>query len=318
MKKHIIIPALALCAALSLCACGAQDHSGSAEDEKITVAATTYPVYKLAETVLGGNENYTLELVVDQQISCLHDYTLSVNDMRTLESADIIIINGAGLEEFLDDVLETLDASVIDCSAGIELLPYAGHEDHNHGHGHDAEDHGHYDPHIWMDPWRMQQMLCNIADAIAAMDSDFHAPSQITMPAAHIEENAQEWKALFDALPAEKKNLITFHDGFAYLADAYGLNILKSIEEESGSEASAKDIKEIVALIRAYDIPMIFVEENGSDATAKAIQRETGVAIGTLSTLMSKNDAGFWESMDHNMKVLYEGLSGEALSADAE
>ena len=112
-------------------------------------------------------------------------------------------------------------------------------------------------------------------------------------------------------MPQEQKLLITFHDGFSYLADAYGLTILRAMEEEAGSEASAKDIKEIVELVREYDIPMIFVEENGSDATAKAIQRETGTDIGTLSTLMSPGD--YSQRDFQNLKTLYEGLSGEEL-----
>ena len=137
-------------------------------------------------------------------------------------------------------------------------------------------------------------------------------------PAAHIGEAAQKWKETFDALPEAQRKLITFHDGFGYFADAFDLEILKAIEEEAGSEASAKDIKEIVGLVREYDIPVIFTEENGSDATAKAIQRETGVQIGTLSMLMSGNGLEYLQVMDQNLQTIYNGMTGEETSTDAE
>ena len=303
---------------LSLTACGAPTENKE-DDGALTIAATTYPVYLLADMVIGDLDGLELKLVVDQQISCLHDYTLSVQDMRILEQADVILINGAGFEEFLDDVLETLDTPVIDCSEGVELLPYEGHEDHDHGEAED--DHDHYDPHIWMDPNRAIQMMENIAGGLAEVQEAYSEDdllNHMRMPAAHIGEAAQEWKEAFDALPGTQRKLITFHDGFGYFADAFDLEILKAIEEEAGSEASAKDIKEIVGLVREYDIPVIFTEENDSDATAKAIQRETGVKIGTLSMLMSGNGLDYLQAMDQNLQTIYDGMTGEEMSTDAE
>ena len=128
---------LAGCFFASLTACGAPQQPE--DDGILTIAATTYPVYLLADAVIGETEGVELVLVIDQPVSCLHDYTLSVNNMRTLARADVILINGVGLEAFMDDALAAVDAPVIDCSEGIELLPYAGHEGHDHDHGHDGE-----------------------------------------------------------------------------------------------------------------------------------------------------------------------------------
>ncbi len=320
MKKAISALLLSAILLLSLSACGAAPE-GEKEDGVLTVAATTYPVYLLAEPIVGNLDGIELKLVVNQQISCLHDYTLSVQDMRTLSQADVILMNGAGLEEFLDDVLNTLDVPVIDCSAGIELLPSEGHEDHDHGHDEDADDHDHYDPHIWMDPHRATQMMTTIAENLAAVQDTYSREDlleQMRIPAAQIDEMAAEWKLRFDALPEAQRKLITFHDGFAYFADAFDLEILKAIEEESGSEASAKEIKEIVGLVREYHIPTIFTEENGSSATAKAIQRETGTKIGTLSMLMSADGPEYLQAMEQNLQTVYTGLTGEEIRSHAE
>ena len=85
--------------------------------------ATTYPVYLFAAEVTRGAENVTLTLMIDQPISCLHDYTLTVKDMKALERADGILLNGAGLEEAMEDALASVsDTPQIDCSQDITLL----------------------------------------------------------------------------------------------------------------------------------------------------------------------------------------------------
>ena len=83
-----------------------------------------------------------------------------------------------------------------------------------------------------------------------------------------------------------RREILTFHDGFAYFADTFDLPLLASIEEEAGSEASAKEIVRITELVREHELPAIFTEVNGSDATARAISRETGCGVYTLSTIM--------------------------------
>ena len=331
MKKRIISALLCAALLLSCAACASGSRTNDSSDESgdttvLTVAATTYPVYTLAQLVVGDLPDVRLELVIDQQTSCLHDYTLTVQNMRTLEEADVILISGAGLEDFLDDALSSLNTPVIDCSAGISLLPYQAQDGHDHDHGHDDhddedEDTDETDPHIWMDPNRAVQMLDNIALGLAEVQTTYSYEdllAQMRPGAEAISRSAKAWQDRFAALSDDQRRLITFHDGFGYLAAAFDLDLLKAIEEESGSEASAKDIREIVELVRQYDLPMIFVEENGSSATAEAIARETGVEIGTLSMMMSDNGSGYLQTMERNLRTIYEGLTGEEVPQDGE
>jgi ABC-type Zn uptake system ZnuABC Zn-binding protein ZnuA len=112
----------------------------------------------------------------------------------------------------------------------------------------------------------------------------------------------------------EIPGLITFHDGFRYFAHAYDLPLLESIEEEAGSEASAKEIVEITHLVKEHDIPVIFTEVNGSDATAKAIVRETDCAIAQLSMCMDGPDDNlnhYLNAMLGNMAAIVNGFAGE-------
>lgn len=302
MRKYLLAGLLAGLLLLSGCAGG--EASGGEEAGTLHVLATTYPVYLFAGAVTEGVDGVEVSLLVNQPTSCLHDYTLTVTDMKAVAGADVVVLNGVGLEEFMADALAQSDAAVVDCSEGIGLLSAGGHGDHDH-HGHG--EHGHeeeYDPHIWMDPDRAAQMVENICSGLSDLDGA-HAQAY--------QSNALSACASLAALKTELRELtapgdpagslscrefITFHDGFQYFAEAFGLDLVKSVEEEEGATASAAEIKEITALIRERRIPAIFTEVNGSDATAGAIGRETGVELGQLTMLMSGEGSGLEVYLD--------------------
>lgn len=273
-----------LCAFLLLCGCSSSPVVG---EETLTVTASTYPIYLLTCAVADGVDGVRVERLATGSVSCLHDYTLSVNDMKKIERADVLALNGAELEDFMSDALALSSAAVIDCSAGVELLPTSGHEDHDHEHDHHDHDHGHWDPHIWLDPANAALMAANLATGLAQADPA-HADayySNAAQAAAQLSALDAELTALFSQATAHT-DLITFHDGFAYFAHAYDLHLLRAIEEEAGSEASAKEIVAVSALVKEHDISVIFTEVNGSDATANAIARETGCSVARLTMLM--------------------------------
>ena len=291
---------------LLLSACGAGETVK--EKEGLTVAATTYPVYLLAREVAEGVEGIQVVPVINDQVSCLHDYNLTTANMKVIEGADLILINGVDLEALLADALE--GRNTVDCSQGITLLCAEGDE---HSEEDADHDHGENDPHIWMDPGRAAQMAENIAAGLAEADPD-HAEAYTANGAAVAEElNSLREELREELSDLACRELITFHDGFRYFADAFDLHILTSIEEEEGSEASAQEIAEIVGYVEEYQLPAIFVETNGSDATATAISRECGVEVYTLSMLMSgpegDDSVTYASFMRENAAVVLEALS---------
>lgn len=274
----------------------AQRHDG-----KTHLLCTTYPVYLFTTALTQNADDVAVELLVDQQVSCLHDYTLTVADMRAIERADVIIMSGAGLEAFMADALAQSDATVIDCSAGIDLLPSSDH--HHHDGDEDGPEHED-DPHIWMDPARAAQMLENIAGGLARATGRGYDEA--------LARTAGRVLALKRPLATPGAALIPFHDGFQYFADAYGLELLKSIEEEEGAEASAKELAELIALVRDNDIPAIFVEKNGSRRSADVIARETGCKVYELDMVMSGQGTGiepYLEAMEQNLSAVEEAFS---------
>lgn len=288
--KKTMLAALLAALLLSLPGCGRAPE----EEPRLTVVCTTYPIYLFASSLAENVEGVAVERLDTGTTSCLHDYTLSMADMKKIEGADVIALNGAGLEEFLEDALSASDAQVIDCSEGVELLENLSHhhdEDEEDEHGHD---HGHWDPHYWMDPANARIMADNLRGGMVLADPDhadeYEANAVKTEELLlHVEEEARELLERY--LPDGVPGLITFHDGFQYFAKAFDLPLLASIEEEAGSEASAHEIVEITELVKEYDIPVIFTEVNGSDATAKAISRETGCKVAQLTMIMDGTDA---------------------------
>ena len=292
-----------------------------ADDGKTHILCTTYPVYLFTTAVTQGAGGLEVELLVNQQTSCLHDYTLTVEDMKAIDRADIIIVNGAGLEEFLADALAQKDVPVIDCSEGIKLLPTLEHAGHD-GHDHEEE----FDPHYWMDPRRAAAALQTIADGLSGLDSRHSRLYQANALIADLHDlgdMAQDadiaqvmtarvtggYLSLSDVCAST--DLITFHDGFQYFADAFGLNLLEAIEEEEGAEASAKELEEIISLVEDHQIPAIFVEKNGSRRSADVIARETGCQVYELDLIMSGEGAGmepYIRAMEQNLATVREAL----------
>lgn len=296
MKKRLFPALLAVFLLLGGCS------RTTAEDDKLRILCTTYPVYLFTTAVTGGVEGVEVSLLVNSQTSCLHDYTLTVDDMKAIEAADVIVMNGAGLEDFMDGALSQSGAAVIDCSEKIDLLPLS--EEHGReGHSHGEE----YDPHFWMMEEGAIVMMSSIARGLDRLDEDNMDAYQANLAAAVAQLPDDPLSGVGLSCPC----LITFHDGFQYFAHDNGLTLLKAIEEEEGSTASAAEIKEIVALIEEYDIPAIFVEKNGSRATAEVISRETGCEIYELDMLMSGEGSGiqpYLDAMNANYAAVREAL----------
>ena len=270
--------------------------------EPAQIAATTLPVYEFTAR-LCADTGISVSRLITESVSCLHDYSLNVSQVRSAEAAELIVINGAGLEEFMEDILH--DKITMDSSIGIELTEC----DDDHGqdeHGHEDHHHHNVDNHIWLSPEKAKIMALNICTGLS---------TQYPEHTGRFERNLVSLLADLDTLQAYGeaelseltcRELITFHDGFAYLADSFDLTILEAVEEESGSEASAAELKHLIQLTRNHGLPAIFTETNGSDSAASVISRETGVKIYQLDMAMAGDS--WFDAMYHNIDTIKEAL----------
>lgn len=281
----VILPVL-------LCGC-AQTGAGA------QVAATTLPVWEFSSRLCAGTP-ITVTRLVTEQISCLHDYSLNVRQVKAAEAAETIVISGAGLEDFLDDLLR--NASVIDASKGIPLLCNAGEDAHHEEEHHDHEK----DPHIWLSPENAKAMARNICTGLSARYPEYAQTFEGNLDGLLTDLTALQQYGE-DALSELKcRKLITFHDGFSYFANAFDLTILKAVEEESGSETSAQELIELITLVEEQSLPAVFTETSGSTSAGDILSRETGCGVFTLDMAMS--GSSYFDAMYHNIDTIKEAL----------
>ena len=291
MKKWIVMLLL-----LSLLFVGC-----SKQEATYDIVATTLPVYDFTVSICHGT-GLTVGRLVTENVSCLHDYTLQVTQMRMVEAANTVVISGAGLENFLEDVLSG-STHVIDASYGAHLHESLDGHDHEHGN----DDHHHdQDPHIWLAPENAKHMAESICHGLTKLYPQYETAFQNNLNLLLDElRTLQDYgKQMLADLSC--REIITFHDGFTYFAENFGLTILAAIEEESGSEPSAAEIIDLINLVNKHHLPAVFTEINGSDACAGILQAETGVQIFSLD--MAMTGESYFDAMYYNIDTVKEAL----------
>lgn len=291
--KRILTLLMIIALNLALFGCGTDPSAAQ-------IAATTLPVYEFTARLCQGSDIRVTRLVTES-VSCLHDYTLQVNQMRAIENSQIVVISGVGLEDFLADALTSAN-TVIDASTDIPLLCYEEHHDHDHTHEHSHE----HDPHIWLSPANAKIMVSNIYKGLIVAYPEYTQIFSQNLSALESEIDKLDAYANKQLKELSSREIITFHDGFSYMADAFNLEIVHAIEEESGSEASAAELIQLSKIVSAYQLNAIFTEENGSSSAAEAIAAETGASLFQLDMAMSGDS--YFESMYHNIDTLKEAL----------
>ena len=295
MKKMITILLIVILA--TSCFAGCQDTAYA------QIAATTLPVYQFTAALCEGTP-LTVTRLITEEVACLHDYSLNVRQVRAAEAADVIVISGAGLEDFLDGIIP--EEKRIDASLGIALMDYEGAHAHDHGHGHDHSHSHEQDPHIWLDPEIASAMASNICTELSGRYPDYadiflRNLNDLTIRFEQLEEYGNTQLTNLSC-----REMITFHDGFSYFAQAFGLTILEAVEEESGSEASAKELIHLIEEVEHHSLPALFTEKNSSTAAAEIISRETGRNLFCLDMIMSGND--YFDAMYYNINTIKEAL----------
>ena len=295
MKKLFALLLALLTFSLSGCWAAAED---------ISVVASFYPVYILTENVLDGVEGVTLSSMTPPSTGCLHDYQLLTSDMRALAKCSALLINGAGMEAFLPDVMGQFpDLMIIDCSLGVELLT----EEEDHGHDHEQAA---YNAHIWLAPENAIQMVKNLRDGLSAL-----LPDQKD----RIAENAEAYIDRLSALDAElrdaiaplpHKQIVTFHEAFPYFAKAYGLEVAAVVALEPDEPISPRMLKQVIEKIKAAGNPPLFSEPQYENTALRTVALETGAPVYELDPLVTGDGAktAYEDVMRKNLQVLLEAL----------
>ena len=291
----------------------------SAAEPRVRVLATTYPVYLITRAVTQSSPDVQVDLLIPAQTGCPHDYALTPKDMQKLAKAKIVVINGLGLEAFLEKPLAAAGKiTVIDSSKGVNAIvedhdedQHAAHGDadkahkdnhdhaaaakgheagHDPGHGHDHDhghDHGGVNPHAFASPMQAAIMARNIGRGLAAAEpvAAKNCPEAADAYAARLEAVGKRLAAV--GANAANKNVVALHDGMAYLVRDAGLNLVDVIQEDEEAQPSAARLLDLVKKIKESKPVILIGEPQYSEKPVRALSAETGVPAVQLDSLAS-------------------------------
>jgi zinc transport system substrate-binding protein len=291
--------------------------------EKLEALATTFPIYQITRNVTHGRDAVEVRLMIPAQLGCPHDYTLSPQDVQKVAGARVLVINGLGMEAFLQALLAKAhpQLKVVDSSAGIrQILQYtpmeepeeAGHPDEN---GKEPEHHDHTgtNPHLFASPRMVALLAVNIASGLSTLD-----PAGAGIYQANAQAYAKRMNQLADdfaALGRRLKNnrIVTQHGVFDYLARDMGLSVVAVVEDHAGQEPSAAQMLEILATIRREKAAAIFTEPQYPQKIGRTLAREAGIASATLDPVANgPQNAGleYYETVMRKNLVTLEDILG--------
>ncbi len=256
-----------------------------------TVIATTSVFADLAQLALG--DNVMIETIVPAGVD-VHTFEPSPADAQKLTGADLIVMNGLGLDEWALSLLEAAGKSeedVLELAEGIDesnAWVYLEGEEHDEEEGEEhseeeGEEHGHggTDPHIWLDPKGAAIYVNRIAARVAAELPERAAAIESARDAglAEIAALDEELRVGFTAVEASARKIVTFHDAFGYFARAYEIEIVGVAVEAPGQEPSAKEIAALIDAIKAAGVTSVFSEAQFPSKVLDQVAAETGATV---------------------------------------
>ncbi|MBS7359324.1 MAG: zinc ABC transporter substrate-binding protein [Oscillospiraceae bacterium] len=295
--------------AISLLVFGGCTTKSVYETENRIVAASFYPVYVFTLNLLNGIDGVEVRCMAEQNIGCLHDYSLTAKDVRLLEDAQVLVINGAGMEGFIEEVYRNAEnLRIIDSSAGIELL--CNSEEHSHEDKEDGEHHHEENSHIWLSLNNAKTQVENIKKSLVEAFPEYE--KEISSNYNSYIKRINRLEEVRDGYSKEisGKTAISFHSAYEYLAAETGLVILDTVESDEGGEPSAKKLTELCEEIEHHSIKALFTEPTYEGNAADILSAETGVEVFVLNPV-TKGDGSltsYEDIMKSNYEIIYKAV----------
>lgn len=272
-------------------------ESFSGQGHKILV--TFYPIYQFTKAV--GKDKIDVSMIIPPGIEP-HDWEPTIQDIQKMKDADMIVINGAGLESWITKITSiNPNIMIVDSSNEIPLL-----EKNYNGFDQITKK----DPHIWLDPVLVKKQVQNIADGLIKLDPE---------NTSYYQQNANDYKIKLDILDTEiktelskcnKKDFLAFHDAFSYFSQEYGLHqhtIVAGLDPET--EPTAPALQQITKDAQSLGLNVIFTEESVNPRVSQVIADEIHGRVLVLSPLeVTDKNMDYIAKMEQNLSNLKETL----------
>ena len=265
------------------------------DSSKLQVISSFYTLHEFSQNV--GQEKVDVTLLVPVGVEP-HDWGPTIKDVQRMQKSDLIIINGIGFENWVDNLDEIDYQGVIVDTSNEILVKNLGQE-----HARTS-----VDPHIWLNPVYAKTQVQNIANAFSNSDPENQQ---------YYQSNAAKYIEQLDLLDSKIRNelsncnrdFVAFHDAFSYFADEYNLNQHTIISSnDPHGEATAKTLEDVISTARELNIKVIFSEENVNTRTSEIIANEIDGKVLVLSPLEIFSDGTYISKMTENLNNLKEAL----------
>lgn len=266
------------------------------EEEQVsnskTILTSFYPIYIIAENITEGAQNIELVNMADVNVGCLHDYTLTTEDMKKIENADIFIMNGLGMENFIEKALETNNnMNIIDSSSEIENV---------------IQDDEETNAHIWTNLENYIIQVKNISNGLINQDSENAEIYQANTDKYinELDSLKEEYEKSLEKLNGTKA--ISLNEAFEYLGQELGIDMTTIHTDHEESTMSAEMLSSIIDQVKNENINMIIVDKDDNKSNAETIANETGAKIYELNSGLrgSTDKNAYIEQVKENMQTL--------------
>ncbi|MTJ10784.1 ABC transporter substrate-binding protein [Anabaena sp. UHCC 0253] len=287
------------------------EPTAAQKSPKTKVVTTFLPVYLFTKAVAGDVAD--VEILV-QPGTEVHEYQGTPANVKAIATANVVIKNGLGLEEFLADTIKNAANSKlveIDASKGIKAInkispidkTAAGEDVHDHSHEHSSGN-----PHVWLDPILAKQQIVNIRDGLITADPANQANYQANA-AAYIQELDNlnnEFAQTLKQTPG--CTFITFHDAFPYLAQRYNLKQVAVVEIPE-KQLSPTDVQKVINTVKKYQVKALFSEPGVDNKLLTSISQDLQISVQTLDSLETgdTNPQYYFKAMRANLESLSSG-----------
>jgi zinc transport system substrate-binding protein len=288
----LIIAALVLAAG-----CGGDEEQGG---DEVEVVAAFYPLAYAADRV-GGAQIDVRNLTPPGAEP--HDVELTARDVERVRRADLVLYLGGGFQPALEDAVADAEGDAIDLLDGVRLLP--GGDEDEHGDGEEDGHEGSIDPHVWLDPVRYAAVVEEIARELGRPE----AADPVVRELRQLDRDFL--RGLADCA---RRELVTSHAAFAYLAQRYRLRQIAISGPSPESEPTPRDLEEIIEHVEESGARTIFFETLVSPRIAETVARETGANTAVLNPLEGltedelESGANYFSVMRENLAALRTAL----------
>jgi zinc/manganese transport system substrate-binding protein/manganese/iron transport system substrate-binding protein len=266
--------AVVLALAIALAGCSGQPGGSGAGENGTTVVATTTVLADLVAKVGGDGVDVRSLVPAGGEV---HTFDPSPGDVTAVAEADLIVMNGLGLDEWALELVEGSgsDAVIVELAEDLEGVEYVDAGEHEEEPGHEEGEHGHEggdhdaNPHLWLNVAYAALYVDRIAEALAQLDPELQ--TNATAYRAELEDLHEEIADRMAAIPEANRRIVSFHEAFPYFAAAYGLEVVGVIVDAPGQDPSAGEIAALVDAIRESGARAVFAEAQFDPRLAETV-----------------------------------------------